>query len=437
MKNLLLLSTLSIYLVSFSQTNPNPDSGVDALIQSEMNLEKLPGVSTIIVKDGEIVWLESYGFADVGNSVPVEDTTVFMLASMSKVFTGTAAMQAFEQGLLDLDSDISSYLSWSVDIPGFETDSITMRDLMTHTSSIDDGLVMDDYYDYPDPSITLADCMQRYFSLSGADYDPVDNFFNIAPGSAHNYSNMGTALNGYITESASGVPFDDFCHNNIFAPLCMENTAWHFADFDSANVARPYQYSGGNYIAYPHYGFADYPDGQLRSNVLDIGNFMLACLNGGTLGTNTILSPTSINTMMSAQVPSLDPTQGLNWYQEEIFYSGGSSMLWGHNGGESGVSTDMYLDPVNNIGICVLTNGEGDALYICDELYDYAMSLNPSSSIIPDCAIISSVEGHNSEERTILKTIDVLGREISPQPNMWYIIIYSDGTTERVMQLNR
>ena len=58
-------------------------------------------------------------------------------------------------------------------------------------------------------------------------------------------------------------------------------------------------------------------------------------------------------------------------------------MLWGHNGGEDGVSTDMYLDPINNIGICVLTNGEGNAIYICDALYDYALSLNPVASIIP------------------------------------------------------
>ena len=241
MKNLFLFLAISLSYQSIGQINPNPSGSVDALIQSEMNIEHFPGVSTIIVKDGEIVWIESYGYADVDNMVPVEDTTVFLLASMSKLFTGTASMQLFEQGLIDLDTDISSYLTWPLDIPGYESDSVTIRQLMTHTSSIEDGPAMDLYYDYPDPTISLGDCIQRYFSISGADYDPIDNFFDNAPGTTYNYSNMGTALNGFVTESVSGIPFDDFCEDNIFDPLCMKKTAWHFADFDSVHIARPYQ----------------------------------------------------------------------------------------------------------------------------------------------------------------------------------------------------
>lgn len=392
MKNLLpLLSLFLLANAATSQTNPNPSPTLDAAIQSEMTNENLPGVATIIVKGGEIVWVESYGYADVTNSVLVEDSTVFLLASMSKLFTGTASMQLLEAGQIDLDLDINRYLPWTADIPGFTGDSITIRQLMTHTSSIEDGTAMDNFYDYPDPSISLADCMEGYFTTTGTYYDAADNFFNNAPGTHYSYSNMGTALNGYITEEVSGIPFDQFCEENIFDVLCMENTGWHFSDFDSAQVARPHQYVSGGYVPYNHYGFADYPDGQLRSNVLDLANFMIAYLNGGQLGSNSILSAGTITDMWTAQVPSLDATQGLNWYQEEIFYNGGgsSNMLWGHNGGEDGVSTDLYLDPVNDIGICVLTNGEGDALYICDELYDYAMNLTPAAGITPTCSPMS------------------------------------------------
>lgn len=422
------------YSISIAQ-NPNPSTILDAFIQGEMNYEKFPGVSAIIVKDGEIIWLESYGFADVENSVLVQDTTVFLLASMSKVFTGTAAMQASELGIIDLDTDISTYLTWPLTIPGFQNEAVTIRQLMTHSASINDGAAMDLYYDYPDPTISLGDCIQRYFSIGGADYDPVDNFINAAPGTNYSYSNMGTALNGFITESATGTPFDDFCENNIFSPLCMEKTAWHFSDFDSSHVARPYAYQGGNYVAYPHYGFADYPDGQLRSNVMDLGNFMIAYLNGGTLGANSILTQPSINEMWSSQIPALDATQGLNWYQEELFHSGGSAMLWGHNGGEDGVSTDMYLDPVTNIGICVLTNGEGDALYICDELYDFALNLNPASSIIPNCIGTNSIEESQLENREIVKILDFMGRETTFKSNTPLIILYSDGSTERIFEI--
>ena len=380
--------------------NPNPSASVDALIQSEMTQERLPGVATIIVKNGVIVWIESYGFADIGNNIPVEDSTVFLLASISKVFTGTAAMQLHENGIIDLNEDINNHLPYDIYNPNFVDDAITFKDIMTHSSSIQDNdPVMNTYYDYPDPSIALSDVMERYFSTEGEDYDATANFLNEAPGSTSKYSNIATALNGYLVERAAGMPFNDYCDNNIFEPLCMDKTAWHMADFDTTHVARPYKYTGGNYVPYAHYGFADYPDGQLRSNVSDLGNFMIAYLNAGTFGGSSILNQASISEMWSLQIPDLDPLQGLNWYQEEIFHSAGSSMLWGHNGGESGASTDMYLDPVNNIGLCVLTNGEGDALSICHELYDYALSLNSSSSIIPEC---SSIVGNNEQRQTLI-----------------------------------
>jgi CubicO group peptidase (beta-lactamase class C family) len=379
---LLTLPLLLLPLTNLLGQNPNPSSALDNTIQSEMTTERFPGVSTIIVKDGKIVWVASYGYADVANSILTEDTTVFLLASMSKVFTATAAMQLSQSGAVDLDADINNYLPFPIEIPNFTNDSITLRQLMTHSSGIDDnGNPMDNYYGYPDPTISLADCIQRYFSTSGSDYNASANFSTNAPGTNYSYSNMATALSGYVTEVASGMPFDDFCDSSIFDPLCMNKTAWHFSDFNPNHVAKPYAYQGGNYVAYPHYGFADYPDGQLRSTVMDIGNFLIAYLNGGTLGSNSILSAASINEMWSAQVPSLNPTQGLNWYQASF----GAATLWGHNGGEDGVSTDLYVDPTNNIGICVLTNGEGDAFTICEELYQYALTLNANTGTAPNC----------------------------------------------------
>jgi len=383
--------------------NPNPNSSLDAAIQNEMNARNFPGAATIIVKNGEIVWVESYGYADVANAVQVEDTTVFLLASVSKLFTGTAAMQLHEAGTINLDADINQYLPWSVEIPNFTNDSITVRQLMTHTSSIKDNWgTMGSYYGYPDPTISLANCMGSYFPTNGADYSASGNFLTSAPGSSSQYSNMASALNGYVVEVSTGIPFDDYCDINLFEPLCMDKTAWHFADFNLGEVATPYSYQNGNYVPYDQYGFADYPNGQLRSTILDLGNFMLAYLNGGTLGFNTILSPNTVNDMLSFQVPLLDTTQGLNWYREKLYYSAGEAMLWGHSGGEKGVNTHLYLDPANDIGICVLTNGEGDGLYICDELYDHALNMNVNSSIVPDCFSTTSVEQQGVQNQEII-----------------------------------
>lgn len=418
-----------------SQTNPNPNASLDAFILSEMNEERFPGVSTVIVKDDKIIWVQSYGMADLENAIPVNDTTVFLLASISKVFTATAAMQLYENNIIDLDDDVNQYLPWMLQIPGFPSSPVTFRQLMTHSSSIQDNdEVLDTYYDYPDPTISLADCMERYFSTNGIDYNPTDNFLPNAPGTINEYSNMATALNGYLVELASGMPFDEYCNTNIFDKLCMVKTSWFFTNYDSAHVARPYQYSGGNYIPYAHYGFADYPDGQLRSTATDMANFMIAYLNGGAFGTNFLLSSSSINQMWTPQIPLLDAYQGLNWYQEELFHSSGETLLWGHNGGEKGVSTDCYLDPVNKIGICVLTNGEGDALAICDELYDYALTLSSSTGVTPSCLSSTDINELNTklEEKKLLYIVDLLGRETQLKTNTPLIKIYSDGSAEKI-----
>lgn len=76
-----------------AQENPNPSPAVDAYILNEMEMERFAGASVVIVKDGQIVFLESYGMADMEQNLPVEPNTVFLLASVSKLFTGTAAMQ--------------------------------------------------------------------------------------------------------------------------------------------------------------------------------------------------------------------------------------------------------------------------------------------------------------------------------------------------------
>ena len=428
---------VTFILLSFSLwgQNPNPSVPLDEYIMDEMQAEHFPGVATVIVKNGEIVWLQCYGFADIENGITVTDSTQFLLASMSKLFTGTATMQLKEDGMLQLNNDINEYLPWPLNHPVQSTIPMTIQQLMTHTSSIKDNWsAMSNYYGYPDPTISLEACMQDYFTVTGQNYNANQNFLSAAPGTVFNYSNMATALNGYITEIVSSMPFDDYCDEHIFEPLCMEKTAWHMADLDSNEVARPYSYSNGNFIANPHYGFADYPDGQLRSSITDLANYMIAFLNGGSLGSNAILSPSSVSEMWTQQIPSIESKQGLNWYKELLYHSGGETLLWGHNGGELGVSTDMYVDPESNIGLCVLSNGGGTNLYICDELYDYALSLNPISSIVPECGFTNIPELY-SQDKELIKIIDILGRETIVKPNTPLIYIYSDGSSERVFEI--
>jgi len=371
--------------------NPNPSPELDAYILDEMDYENLPGMSTLIVKGGEIVWVESYGMADIENDVPVSDNTAFLMASVSKLFMATAFMQLEEDGLIDLDEDINTYLPFDVFNPNYPNISITSRMLMTHTSSIaDDWSSMDTHYTIGDPTITLGDYMEMYFSTSGVDYDAQNNFNNDLPGTDFDYSNMAADLAGYLVEVVSEELFSEYSNTHVFDELCMDNTSWYLSDFDTLNVARPYDWQGSQFDPYPHFGFPGYTSGLLRSNVLDIANFMIAYLQNGLFNNNQLLSEASINEMLTFQVPDIDDTQGINWYTEEIYLSGGGVVdLWGHNGGEGGSTTELYINPDNQIGIVVLSNGEGELLYVVDELYDYALSLTTSGVGNPSCEDVS------------------------------------------------
>ena len=147
-----------------------------------MILENTPGLSTVIVKGGEIVWLNHYGLADVGLGKPVTDSTVFLLASISKLFTSTAVVQLMETGQLQLDDPISGFLPFPVQHPLFPDSSITFRMLLTHTSGIQDNwTAMDGYYSTGDPDMPLEEVIQRYFDPTGVDYDPNANFLAAPP----------------------------------------------------------------------------------------------------------------------------------------------------------------------------------------------------------------------------------------------------------------
>jgi len=393
MKPYLVFAMLSVPLFGICQ-NPNPNATLDAFILEEMAAERIPGMSTLIVKGGEVVWRKSYGLADVAANVPVTDSTAFLLASISKLFTGTALMHLADEGALDLDAPINAHMPFNVVNPAHPNVNITARMLMTHTSSISDNdAVMDGYYSVGDPTMTLAEVMERYFSPSGVDYDAQNNFLSSAPGTVFEYSNIASALAGYLVERVAQMPFNTYCQMHIFDILCMENTAWFLAELDSERIAKPHEWVNGQYATLPHMGFADYPNGLLRASTRDLANFMLAFLNGGAYHGQNLLSSAAVAEMLSAQASSDEGVMGLNWYQEEIYLEdGGTVALWGHNGGEEGASTDLYINPANGIGIVVLSNAEGDNLYVVDALYNYALSLSPSGAGHPACAFVSVEE---------------------------------------------
>lgn len=441
MKHTLFLAAIIAFSFRTAAQTPHTSSSIDSQITSIMSAQHLPGVSAVIVKGGEIVWMNSYGFAHTGLQTPFTDTTSLMLASVSKVFTGIALMQLHEAGMFSLDDDINDYLPFAFSIPGYETQPVTFRMLLTHTASINDGDAMDDYYNWNgDPTISLADCMERYFSTAGIDYDATDNFLNNPPGTVFQYSNMSTALEGHLVEVISGMPFHQYCNQNIFSPLCMKNTHWYLNEYPALSyLANPHDYFSAQYEPIPHYGFADYPDGMLHSNARDLANFMIAVLQGGIFHDDTLLSASTLDSMFTAQIPSVEPTQGLQFYQETFNPSVGNVTLWGHSGGEYGISTELYFNLNGDMGIAVLANGDNDIVEIFELLYNYGLTLSPTGTGNPGCSFTSAADSRGLQDTPRFRVYPnpastTVSFETENRNHVQHEIIISDVTGRKLIQ---
>ena len=405
--------------------NPNPDSQIDSDIQAEMQTFNLPGVSTAIVKGGKIVWMKSYGYANTLTQKPYADTTSQMLASVSKVFAGVTLMQLHEDGAFNLGDSINKFLPFPIRVPNYESTPITFKMLLTHTASIQDSQAGDDYYNWNgDPTISLADVCQRFFSTSGQDYSATENFVNSAPGSTFKYTNMGTALEGYLVELIAQKPFHTYCNENIFNLLCMNRTRWNFSEFsDTTTVANPHDNAGAVYTPKAHYGFADFPSGGLKSNVTDLANFMVTLLNGGSLNGSSILNSATIDSMLKSAVPSVDATMGLQFYTSTFTINGAQKSLWGHGGEEAGIQTEMYFDKSSDMGVVALANSRNSVKNIFEILFEYGLTLSSASGRDLTCGAVTSVD---ETDETVGKTF----------PNPTHNFVQIQNFTEDIWQLH-
>ncbi len=332
-------------------------SSLDRAIKKQMMASHIRGASCCIIKHGQIVFSGHYGFTDPRGTSPVQSDTAFMLASVSKTITGVALMTLYDQGKFKLDDPIAPFLKFPVVNPNFHDTPITFRMVLTHTSSIQDSTRDDAYSVSGDSPISLEDFLASYFTPGGTNYSAKDNFLNSEPGTVSQYSNVGIALAGYLVQTISGQSFEAYCAKTIFQPLGMANTAWRLAQMDVTKVALPCTYdaptkrftSGGNY------GYPDIPNGALRTSVTELAKFLQMFMGNGQFNGVRILSESAAEEMRSPQTP-LDSSQGLVWYYSKV----ASKTLLGHNGSDTGVSTDMFFDPITQTGLIVLCNTDND-----------------------------------------------------------------------------
>lgn len=374
---------------------------LEDFINTFMGQRHIAGLSACISKNGETIWSGTFGTANFEHALWVEEGTLFMLASISKTVTCTALMQLWEQGMFALDDAVNQYLPFSVIHPDFPDTEITFRMILTHTSGIKDNWDVMFYFPGDSP-LYLGDYLDDYFTPGGAYYDPNKSFTNNEPGTQFVYSNIALALAGHLVETISGVPLEDHCQEHIFGPLGMDNTSFFLANLDPMDIAMPYHWNGSVYVPYGHFGYTDYPAGQLRTSAPQLMSFLTTFMkdihpfepapggnhasdpSGSVMtgqasqlgfiqnGGNPPLEPrllkrSTVEMILTPQYPQVYSSIGLVWFKGTI----GARTVWGHGGGDQGVSTQMHYCPESEIGVIVLTNGESGLNPVLVEMFDY------------------------------------------------------------------
>lgn len=304
--------------------------------------DKLTGALFVVVKDGEVLLNKGYGYSDISTKQPIDpDTTLFRIASISKLFTTTAVMQLAEQGKIDLDRDISEYMNGAV-IPNQTGTPLTMKNLMTHTTG----------YDYTDylgnkSGVSLQDFVKNNLPT-----------VQTKPGEAYRYDNLAFVHQGYIVENVAKTDFNRYVKQNIFEPLGMNHSDFALSPQVKENLAKTYDGSGKEIPVYTNYPDID-PSGSMFSTGSDIANYMLAMLNGGKLGKTSILEEKSVKTMMASHY-TIDDILPVISYAFEPFYQehhNGQTVI-GKGGDLPGFHSWLWMIPEQKVGAMIIVNGE-------------------------------------------------------------------------------
>lgn len=250
----------------------------DGLIPGQMREGHVVGATVAVVEDGRMVFAKGYGYADRERREPVDaGKTVFFPGSAGKLFTWTAVMQLVEEGKLDLDADINTYLDF--EIPATYREPITMSHLMTHTAGFEEEFA-------------------AQLAGGGRDVLPLRQFLVrrmpervYPPGELYAYSNYGTALAGYVVERVSGEPFERYVEGHILKPLGMEHSAATQPLPENLNrkLAKGYRYRDGAYDAKAFEWVSNAPSAPVHATATDMARFMLAHLQDGAYGGGRIM----------------------------------------------------------------------------------------------------------------------------------------------------
>jgi CubicO group peptidase (beta-lactamase class C family) len=331
------------------------EAHMDERIPTMMKLYGIPGCNIALVKDGEIAWIEGYGYADVESGRALTTDTPMSVQSITKSVTAWGVMRLRERGLIDLDTPVSQYLkSWQFPLSAYPAEKITVRQLLSHTSGMPLGDFTNTYY--PGEDIP-----------SNRDVMTGEAVLMRKPGTEFSYSNTGYNILEILIEDVTGQSFPEYICTEVLLPLGMENAA-----FDIDEEVTPYPPMGYNLREepVPVYLYPSKASGGLFATAHDIARFAAAGMQE-----NPVLSVESISRMYQPECRKVGiyglifEAYGFGHYIEKL---PNGALSVSHGGQGNGIMTHLQAVPETGDAIVILTNSQRSWPFIAYVLSDWA-----------------------------------------------------------------
>lgn len=328
---------------------------MDERIPLLMKLYGIPGCNIALVKDGEIVWTDAYGYADVASGRAMTVDTPMSVQSITKSVTAWGVLRLAGKGFIDLDAPVSQYLkSWQFPQSDYSTKQITVRQLLSHTA----GMPLGDFTNVYAPGEAMP---------SNRDVMTGETVLMRKPGTGFSYSNTGYNLLEILIEDVTGQSFSEYIRTEILLPLGMES-----ATFDIDTAATPYPPTGYNLSGkpVPVYLYPSKASGGLFATAEDIARFAAAGMKE-----NSVLSGESIKLLYAPQSHKIGiyglifEAYGFGHYIEKL---PNGALSVSHGGQGNGIMTHFQAVPETGDAIVILTNSQRSWPFIAYVLSDWA-----------------------------------------------------------------
>jgi CubicO group peptidase (beta-lactamase class C family) len=341
-------------------------SMVDAAAPNLLREYVVPGAAVALIQKGRVVWMHGYGFANVASGRRVTAETVFNVGSISKSPTAWAVMQLVDQGKVDLNRPVDSYLKrWHLPASSFDNSQVTVRRLLSHTS----GISNHGFHGW-DPEIPLPPIEDSLSGKTGTGEVRVV----AAPGSGHHYSGANYAILQLLVEEVSGEPFQDYMRANIFLPLHMSNSQYGLPPKFQQVMATPYD---GLENAIPILRYNELSAAGLTTTLRDLAKFATAGLRGpaGEAAGRGVVEEASIAQMQSPAPNSQwadrdsfgpEPQYGFGYTVRPAQFVGKVGI--GHGGSNRGWESFYQIVPSTGDGIVIVTNSSNGGAFIASLL---------------------------------------------------------------------